>query len=565
MALKDKLEYLNETKQAIKQAIIDKGQAVADADTFRSYAEKISAIEAGGGGGAYDIEQVINPETGTCELRITDAVGGEPAKVSEIKVNLPSELALAANIFHFKANDEIILFGSSLNIGLWEYNKSKNIFTQIWATGHYFQYFKIIDNKCLISTSSDSAQGLFVYDITEKTVQQIYTRGRQWIHFQQIENHKWLIGTDTSVSGGGLLLYNSETQAVKSVMSASLYGLNKFQKIGNDWLIGGARNASSVYLYESATETTRQIYNESFYNFYLISETKCLMGATGSGLKYGIAIYDHESKTSTKIYETGVWGNFVKVGNDCLIASTTTSGADNAGILLYNGETGTITKIYENGYAWGTFCALDNVCLIGSNNSNSKGLLMYESLTNTITMIDGTDTFYYLIFFKVSGTKALLSGIRSNGIWLYNAETNEFSTIYSAGNSARLYFYEIDNDCLIYSRDSYFSGILLFDGLTEEITKIYNSTYGWVTLQEIGNDLLLSESNSYKQILVYNGTEKTITAFATADYYYANFKLDNKGNAYITTTKDHKTYPLTYYYDGATKTISAVGYYVEVE
>ena len=49
MAIKDKLEHLLDTKQAIKQAIIDKGQEVADTDTFRSYAEKIEAIEAGGG------------------------------------------------------------------------------------------------------------------------------------------------------------------------------------------------------------------------------------------------------------------------------------------------------------------------------------------------------------------------------------------------------------------------------------------------------------------------------------------------------------------------------------
>lgn len=40
-----KLSYLQETKEAIKNAIISKGQAVADTDTFRSYAEKIAAIE----------------------------------------------------------------------------------------------------------------------------------------------------------------------------------------------------------------------------------------------------------------------------------------------------------------------------------------------------------------------------------------------------------------------------------------------------------------------------------------------------------------------------------------
>lgn len=44
----EKLTYLEGTKSAIKDAIIAKGVEVTDADTFRSYAEKIESIEAGG-------------------------------------------------------------------------------------------------------------------------------------------------------------------------------------------------------------------------------------------------------------------------------------------------------------------------------------------------------------------------------------------------------------------------------------------------------------------------------------------------------------------------------------
>jgi hypothetical protein len=46
----DKLSYLNDTKTAIKDAIVAKGVDVADTDTFRSYATKIGEIQAGGGG-----------------------------------------------------------------------------------------------------------------------------------------------------------------------------------------------------------------------------------------------------------------------------------------------------------------------------------------------------------------------------------------------------------------------------------------------------------------------------------------------------------------------------------
>ena len=50
----DKLNKLLETKQAIKQAIIDKGVDVSDDTVFADYASKISEIEAGSGEGGVD-------------------------------------------------------------------------------------------------------------------------------------------------------------------------------------------------------------------------------------------------------------------------------------------------------------------------------------------------------------------------------------------------------------------------------------------------------------------------------------------------------------------------------
>lgn len=46
--LADKLQYLKETKDAIMNAIIEKGVAITSSDTFRSYADKISQITGGG-------------------------------------------------------------------------------------------------------------------------------------------------------------------------------------------------------------------------------------------------------------------------------------------------------------------------------------------------------------------------------------------------------------------------------------------------------------------------------------------------------------------------------------
>lgn len=68
----DKLNYLDETKEIIKQAIIEKGETVSDKDTFRSYGEKIKNIKAG--------------EDLTTELTAQDAALTE---LEEVVNNLP--------------------------------------------------------------------------------------------------------------------------------------------------------------------------------------------------------------------------------------------------------------------------------------------------------------------------------------------------------------------------------------------------------------------------------------------------------------------------------------------
>lgn len=48
-SIADKSNYLIATKKAIKTALVEKGVSVSDSDTFRSYADKVKSIEAGGG------------------------------------------------------------------------------------------------------------------------------------------------------------------------------------------------------------------------------------------------------------------------------------------------------------------------------------------------------------------------------------------------------------------------------------------------------------------------------------------------------------------------------------
>ena len=76
----NKLNYLNETKNMIKQAINNKGVLVTDNDTFRSYASKIESIKGASGGGGGQEQKPLY----TAEIKSVVGIG----KKLEIEENL---------------------------------------------------------------------------------------------------------------------------------------------------------------------------------------------------------------------------------------------------------------------------------------------------------------------------------------------------------------------------------------------------------------------------------------------------------------------------------------------
>lgn len=94
--LADKLQYLKETKDAIMNAIIEKGVAITSSDTFRSYAQKISEITGGGSSGGRE----------SC---IAEAVGVRP----EIKDTMKTKTRINAYSTAFNAN---VTIGSDVSV-----------------------------------------------------------------------------------------------------------------------------------------------------------------------------------------------------------------------------------------------------------------------------------------------------------------------------------------------------------------------------------------------------------------------------------------------------------------
>lgn len=107
MATADKLNKLLQTKQDIKQAIINKGVVVADTDTFASYATKIGEITAGS-------ECSIIYQTNIPQLYLT---GNTAGMSKENKVLLDAELK--------DEHGNIIFTGKKAKVG-WQGNSSTN-------------------------------------------------------------------------------------------------------------------------------------------------------------------------------------------------------------------------------------------------------------------------------------------------------------------------------------------------------------------------------------------------------------------------------------------------------
>lgn len=83
----DKLNKLLSTKDAIRSAIVAKGQSVSDSDTFASYADKISSIKI------WDSESVVRCVTGTTakpEIRFSS--------IGNIFITFPDEIPDATSV-----------------------------------------------------------------------------------------------------------------------------------------------------------------------------------------------------------------------------------------------------------------------------------------------------------------------------------------------------------------------------------------------------------------------------------------------------------------------------------
>lgn len=98
----EKSNYLADTKEEIRKAIVAKGVVVDDAETFRGYAEKIGEITEGGEVSYYDGDYVVIPLA-------------EEEKVLETKNKLMSDDVTVKKVPSYSVDNE---YGQTVSIGV---------------------------------------------------------------------------------------------------------------------------------------------------------------------------------------------------------------------------------------------------------------------------------------------------------------------------------------------------------------------------------------------------------------------------------------------------------------
>lgn len=157
--LADKLQYLKDTKDAIMNAIIEKGVEITSSDTFRSYADKIAQISGS------KATNVITESVGV-RPTIRDAMKTKTrinaySLVTNSNVTIGSEVSMQGDLATFSGSTETNLINLSMDYFL--HKNGNNTFpNSLYLKVKYVNNYSY--NPCFGIQSNEGNNGVWFYD-----------------------------------------------------------------------------------------------------------------------------------------------------------------------------------------------------------------------------------------------------------------------------------------------------------------------------------------------------------------------------------------------------------------
>ena len=359
--LLDNLNYLDETKKQIKQAIVDKGQPISDTDSFRSYVDKIETIETG-------------VDTSDATATAEDILKGKTAYNAEGKIEgtlIPTE-------------------------DLQEQLDTQDAIIQ--------QLQDELANK----TSGSAKPNVFMQETEPTTKNGIWLKGSY-----QVDN----IAADENIFAGEE--WNTTKMASLKVIPYEFYTGSAVSIETNVYLFGGSGNSTAAYKYDTLTDTYTKL-TDIPYQFYgsvaSIGTNIYLFGSDSSSYHKYAYKYDTLTDTYTKLtnipYEF-YYGSAASIETNVYLFGGTSGNSTTA--YKYDTLTDTYTKLTDIPYQfYGSVASIGtNIYLFGGTSGSTKAY-KYDTLTDTYTKLTDIPYNFYRSSAIFTGTDIYLFGGAAN-------------------------------------------------------------------------------------------------------------------------------------------------------
>lgn len=477
----------------------------------------------------------------------------EKEETKTIEIELPEEFASAKNIYNFQVNEDLILFSCDVSdSGIWGYKISNNSFEQLYLYEQNWKYFQKSDNDVIISTSDSFIDNpLLLYDSETNEISSLISYSySNWGYFHEIPD-----GFLISSNGGyGIIKYEKNTKTAELIYSSGTEW--NVSKNINEGTFLSSFSSDGILFYNNSLKNISIMYNSGKnWKFYQIGNKTFISSDSSSSSDRGLLLFENIETPITKISESGYGKfNYTTINDDMLFSYFNSS---NSGVLYFDNQNKTVEKLYSTGYNWQYFIPFESGILMSNLSSSYKGLLLFDADNKTISQIF---TNYYRFNSSIDlGNEILMGGSFAYGLFVFDKNLKTLTQLTTSTNY--LEFFKTINGALAIATTS----TAIYNSNSKTV-KSYSGFYSMTNLKYFDNNDILMGTNSTSTtdnpLGLYKSETDEIIGLSKLGKLLDTFIDTDEG--VIIKSSDMTINPIILYYDINAQIASVSGYVIEV-